>query len=175
MKKIFLFIAILFWSCANKSQIKQDIDNVLSAPIRLPTEYTAMYQTNDDIVQNDFGSELKILIYTDSASCASCKISKMTLWKPFMDFSNNYNNKLKLIFIFTSNNSQRIWKELDVFQFEYPYIIDTLGEFELLNPHLPKNKALHTFLLDKNNNVILVGDPIYNEKMYYEEVEKRLK
>ena len=52
---------------------------------------------------------------------------------------------------------------------------DREGQFEKLNPHLPKNKVLHTFLLDENNNVILVGNPLHNkkiEKMFYKIVEE---
>ena len=62
-------------------------------------------------------------------------------------------------------------------RFNYPIILDTLGQFAKLNPHLPKNKALHTFLLDENNNVILVGNPLHNKKikeMFYRIVEDRL-
>lgn len=61
--------------------------------------------------------------------------------------------------------------------FDYPILIDTLGEFERLNPHLPKNQALHTFLLDENNRVILVGNPLRNKKikeMFYKIVEEKL-
>ena len=61
--------------------------------------------------------------------------------------------------------------------FDYPILLDTLGEFEKLNPHLPKNRALHTFLLDENNNVILVGNPSQNRKikeMFYKTVEEKL-
>jgi len=61
--------------------------------------------------------------------------------------------------------------------FDYPVLIDTLGEFEKLNVHLPKDRAFHTFLLDENNNVILVGDPLYNKmirKMFYKIVEEKL-
>ena len=56
-------------------------------------------------------------------------------------------------------------------------MLDTLKEFERLNPHLPKNRALHTFLLDENNRVILVGNPSRNEKikeMFYKIVEEKL-
>lgn len=44
----------------------------------------------------------------------------------------------------------------------YPVYIDTQGVFQQNNPHLSKNKLLHTFLLDENNNVILVGNPVRN-------------
>lgn len=62
-------------------------------------------------------------------------------------------------------------------KFDYPILLDSLGEFERLNPHLPQNKALHTFLLDENNNVLLVGNPLHNKKieeMFYKVVEEKL-
>jgi len=42
---------------------------------------------------------------------------------------------------------------------------------------LPKDNLLHTFLLDENNNVILVGNPVRNKKikeMFYKIVEEKL-
>ena len=62
-------------------------------------------------------------------------------------------------------------------KFNYPILLDTLGEFEKLNPHLPKNHLLHTFLLDENNRVVLVGNPLRNKKieeMFYKIVEEKL-
>ena len=53
-------------------------------------------------------------------------------------------------------------------KFNYPILLDTLGEFEKLNPHLPKNHLLHT---------VLVGNPLRNKKieeMFYKIVEEKL-
>ncbi len=55
--------------------------------------------------------------------------------------------------------------------------MDTLNEFAKLNPHLPKNRVLRTFLLDENNKVMLVGNPLHNKKiedMFYKIVEEKL-
>ena len=34
-----------------------------------------------------------------------------------------------------------------------------------MNMHLPDNNMLHSFLLDKENRVVLVGSPLQNDKM----------
>ena len=88
-------------------------------------------------------------------------------------------DKLKFYYILSPQRQhiEKVRSALNVIDFEYPMIIDTLREFEKLNPHLPKNRTLHTFLLDENNNVILVGNPLHNKKieeMFYKIVEEKL-
>lgn len=92
----------------------------------------------------------------------------MDLWNPLLEYSKSYNGLLNFYFIFRP--AKKDIKDVKLVlsknvKFNYPVFLDTLGEFEKLNPHLPKNKALHTFLLDENNNVILVGDPLLNKKI----------
>lgn len=50
-------------------------------------------------------------------------------------------------------------------KFEHPIFYDTLNKMEKLN-HFPKNNTFRTFLLDKNNHVILVGNPIGNKTLW---------
>jgi hypothetical protein len=40
--------------------------------------------------------------------------------------------------------------------------IDTSMVFERHNPNLPKTQLAHTFLIDKDRKVILIGDPLKN-------------
>ncbi len=51
-------------------------------------------------------------------------------------------------------------------RFDYPVFLDTAGVFERSNPGLPANPVFHTFLLDRENRVVLVGSPIGNAKMW---------
>lgn len=43
--------------------------------------------------------------------------------------------------------------------------VDTTDIFERSNPQLPKNKLLHTFMLDSLHNVVLVGSPVANKEI----------
>ena len=90
-----------------------------------------------------------------------------------------FNNQLRFYFIFSpvKKDLNSIKAAIASSMFDYPIILDTLGEFEKLNTHLPKNRSLHSFLLDENNNVILVGNPLHNKKieeMFYKIVEEKL-
>ena len=48
-------------------------------------------------------------------------------------------------------------------QFKHAVLIDKQSQFRKANPQIPKETMYHTFLLDKNSNVVLVGNPVHNE------------
>jgi hypothetical protein len=55
--------------------------------------------------------------------------------------------------------------------------IDSTNIFSIKNPNIPLETKYHTFLLDPNNNVVLVGNPITNEKIreiFLAIIEKKL-
>ncbi len=58
-----------------------------------------------------------------------------------------------------------------------PVHVDTAGIFIRENPHIPREAVYHTFLLDKDNRVVLVGNPSRSEKikeMFWQIVEEKL-
>ena len=102
---------------------------------------------------------------------------KINVWEYLLEYAEKFDNRLKFYFIFSpkKNDEYSVQLQLKNTYFNYPIILDTKGEFAKLNPHLPENKAMHTFLLDKDNNVILVGNPLLNskiEKLFKTTVEK---
>ena len=48
---------------------------------------------------------------------------------------------------------------------QHDIYIDTCGNFKKQNPCLPKEQMFHTMLLDKNDNVVFVGNPVLNKKV----------
>lgn len=50
-------------------------------------------------------------------------------------------------------------------QHGFPIVIDMVGTFEEHNPFIPNDPKYHTFLLDRERQITLVGDPLYNKKM----------
>lgn len=60
------------------------------------------------------------------------------------------------------------WKN----DFQYPVFIDEMGSFDALN-HFPANMTFQTFLLDKDNKVVVIGNPIHNpmvKELYLEKL-----
>lgn len=178
--QLLLLLILLFFACENRQKMAKELSRLQSECIVLPKQSQFIVQGKDTVLM-DFMSDgrLKLLSYADSSGCSSCAISKMFLWDNLIEYSKLYKGSLKFYFIFSpgKQDEEGVRMALANNAFDYPILLDTLGEFEKLNPHLPKNRDLHTFLLDENNHVILVGDPLYNKKirkMFYKIVEEKL-
>ncbi len=175
-RRLMLFSCVLsLISCRNR--IKQDIEKLTSTPITLPLNIDIVVNGRDSLITNYYDSEYKLIIYADPDGCASCSVAKLYLWDPLIKYSETFNNRLKFYYIFGTQDSKKIKATLMSNDFSYPVLIDESMEFERLNPHIPKNKSMHTFLLDNNNNVLLIGDPLINkdvEKMFKDIVEEEL-
>jgi hypothetical protein len=59
-----------------------------------------------------------------------------------------------------------VLRTLEMVQFDYPVFIDEHGAFPAANPHIPADSRFHTFLLDKNGKVVVVGDPVNNPDLW---------
>lgn len=175
---LYLLLPLLFWGC-NDARIKQDIQQLQSAEITLPQQGQVTVLGRDTLIPGFMQSELKLIVYTDSVGCSSCTVGKMYLWNSFVKYARQYGGRLKYYYILSPRKQDlnKVRIALKGSALEYPVIIDTLGEFGKQNSHIPQNKALHTFLLDENNDVVLVGSPLYNkeiEELFYQIVEKSL-
>ena len=165
-------------SCIHRSDFEKELLYLQSQPIRLTPQFR-MVDNSNGIVDSINVINLRLIIYADTSECSSCKIGQMYLWEDYIQYATKYNGKFRCYFIYSPAKKDIKYVQLTMRNslIGYPVILDTLREFEKLNPHLPKNRALHTFLLDENNNVILVGSPLHNKKieeMFYKIVKEKL-
>jgi len=177
--KILLIICLFITSCGSNSKIKKDLEILQSKNITLPKNIELLVHGRDTLINDFMDSELKLVVYSDSIACGTCVINKMGLWDNLLEYAETFDHRLKYYFIFSPKkiDDRNVRLSLRSALFDYPVILDSKGEFEKLNSHLPRNRMLHTFLLDKNNKVILVGNPLANpkiEEMLKKIVEERL-
>lgn len=178
-----LFLSMsLLCSCMDKTDIlREEITEMKSYPIILPLDKMHCWWFGRDTLCNNETSEMiKFVIYSDSIKCSSCALKDMYRWDDYIKrIRKFYDGELEMFFIF--NPSRKDWKSFYLIMKTTPpamsVYVDTLGIFECLNPHLPNNPMFHTFLLDENNNVLLVGNPLENEKiekLFWQIVEEKL-
>lgn len=176
---VVLLLLFVFGCSEGKYKYAQEIKKLESDIIRLPLNGVVVNQDARCDKLDIFNKSFKLVNYTDSIGCTSCAINQLDWWEDFIDYANKFNGRLKFYFIFSpiKKDLNSIKLAISNKMLNYPIMLDTLKEFERLNPHLPKNRALHTFLLDENNRVILVGNPLRNKKikeMFYKIVEDKL-
>ena len=105
--------------------------------------------------------EYSIFCYVDSTRCMSCKL-QLDKWGEFINQIDSISsNRVPFIFVFQSALKSDLIHFLKKVGFEYPLFIDTKNSFDSLNG-FPTDIQYQTFLLDRNNRVLSIGNPIYN-------------
>ena len=72
---------------------------------------------------------------------------------------------MDFLFYFFPQDKKELLSILKNIQFNYPIYIDEQDELNKLNK-LPTNQSFQCFLLDKDNKVVLLENPINNYKIW---------
>lgn len=166
MKYVITLLIIIFFSCSNssKEQITTVIKKWENKEILFPKNIIFTKYGKDTINYNYLNSKYKILIYIDSIGCTSCKL-QLTKWKDFIIETDSVTkNTLSFNFFFHPKNNKEIYYLLKREDFQTPICIDSQDSLNKLN-NFPKEMMFQTFLLDKDNKVIAIGNPIHNPKV----------
>jgi hypothetical protein len=105
--------------------------------------------------------DYKILLYVDSTGCTSCRL-RLDLWNIYLK---ELGEKVDFLFYFYPKTENELVSILANFQFNYPVHIDKQDKLNKLNK-LPVNQLFQCFLLNKDNKVVLIGNPVYNPEIW---------
>lgn len=177
---IFIFISFLLIGCGEKRKVKEAYAKMCATNIVFPETAQVTYNGKDTVIADFYTAQMKQVVFVDSMDCTSCIISKLALWKPMFEYSASLDNSIKFYFVLTpaAKKEQFVKSSLKGYILDYPVIIDSKREFLALNPHIPKDKTFHTFLLDADNKVMFVGSPIANDairQLFFEATQNNYK
>lgn len=173
----FVLCGLFCLSCENKYDFKDEILQMKSRSINLFLDSMDCRNAAKEMIVKQ--PALKLVVYSDTLICSSCRLREMQKWNPFLKRVERYQGDISAYFIF-----RPLAKDMNVFNFTMkalpplcPVFVDTANVFSRNNSHISSNPKMHTFLLDENNNVILVGSPLENkkiEKLFWQIVEEKL-
>ena len=163
---ISILIAICFPSC-QKHKRKENAAKIVAEwtgkEIRFPKELTCTSMGKDTTCVDLYTDNYKILLYVDSLGCTSCRLNLLD-WKKVMQESDSvFIRKPEFVFIFQPKKSdekalQNIFR---VNGFNHPVFIDKENRIDIIN-QFPSSLDFQCFLLDKDNKVIMIGNPSIN-------------
>lgn len=122
----------------------------------------SIYGENE--VDNVISKGYKIVHYVDSVGCTSCKLNLLG-WKDFITMLDSITNcKVPILFFIHFRQKRELKFVLKESSFDYPICMDKNNDFCRVNG-LSSVPILRTFLLDKNNRVVAMGDPVNNPRV----------
>ncbi|MDE5417925.1 hypothetical protein L3049_07885 [Labilibaculum sp. DW002] len=172
-----ILIMILFSAC-NRNKKSQEYAKIvkywMNRELVLPSDTVIIGAIGRDFnLECIDNKEFKIVTRIDG-DCSVC-IDELLEWKKMVQ---DYGSELNLSFHFyVATNNFEIFKKINksTIRFPYPLIFDRLDDLRIKN-NLKKDKRFNTFLLDRDNRVVLIGNPIRNKKikqLYFEKIRKK--
>ena len=165
MRVPFLLICVAFFTFSCKEKTKEQIGYLVQEwqgkEIKFPDNPIFTQYVKDTVDYQIPASDYKVVMYVDSIGCVSCKL-QLPRWKEFIDQVDSVCNKgVPFLFFFQPKDNQELRRILRIDNFSLPVCIDTEDRFNRLN-HFPSEMMFQTFLLDKDNKVVVIGNPIHN-------------
>ncbi len=146
--------------------MKKEMADFYSSSIELSVDSLFKYSYNypDSLLFDD--NQKTLVVYLDSTICGVCESKKLHQWQTTLSSIDSLSNcnPFNVLFIFSPSEGQltSLKVMLKNVEIDYPIIIDEKHIFSSQNKHIPHNSLLHTFLLNEEKRVILVGDILYN-------------
>ncbi len=148
---------------STKNSIKEKLNFWIGREIKFPNN--VVYNSILDTIHININSyKYKIISIIDAEGCISCRLN-LREWMEFNDkLQKITSGNVGIIKYISPHRRNEALYEIKSAQYKYPVCIDVKNEIDSLN-HFSPQDSYRCFLLDENNKVILVGDPIQNSKI----------
>jgi hypothetical protein len=121
-----------------------------------------------------FRKEYKVMLYVDSSGCSDCRL-KLTEWKQVIGKADSlFRNRIGFVFFFQPKDMREMTYLFRRDEYDYPVFIDKNNAVDRLN-HFPQQMKYQCFLLDKDNKVLVIGNPTLAPQvweLYKEQITK---
>ena len=117
-----------------------------------------------DTVLFDIDScQYKVFTYIRQSECISCNL-RLNEWKEYIKEIKRYYPNVGFVFYYPIKSKKNIIYFLESENFNYPVCIDPENHLKILET-FPHDIRFQTFLLDKDNKIIAIGNPIINSSI----------
>ncbi len=155
---------VFLTSCNNHSETTDILISLYGRCIAIPN-YDVIINNGRIIpgADSSFSNNGKpmLLYYKKLEGCSLCEIGYLYN----LDKISADTTYTTLVIVRPTQDIGKVIERIQMQQHGFPIVIDMVGTFEEHNPFIPNDPKYHTFLLDRERQITLVGDPLYNKKM----------
>lgn len=152
-------------SCGEKARIRENMVRFMKSEIVIPDDLECINNRDITPICKEIFMPNKFIIYYDSLDCSSCRISHLVDIYPIYEMADTINFTVITIFSPSCENMEEVIEQLMMLNHPIPIYVDTQKSFSRINEKIPSDYRFHNFLIDNNNRVIYVGNPLTNTQM----------
>ncbi|MDR0973339.1 MAG: hypothetical protein LBM61_05080 [Prevotellaceae bacterium] len=158
MKALPFIICILCCVFACQSKQRTDAEAIVREWMGKEIRFPELTGDTARVLDSLLTKEYKVLFYVDSTGCTKCKLN-LGVWAGLIEESKRQlSDKVGFVFFFQAKNQRTVKYLLDREYFEHPVFMDQRGKLNKRNA-LPTQPAYQCFLLDRDNKVLMIGNP----------------
>lgn len=159
------FLALMLGTTAcqnnNRKDIARTVEQWQGRTVQMPEGAVFTVQARDTVAMDMYAPTHKVLIYVDSTGCTSCRL-QLHEWKKFVaEVDSATVGRVPFLFFLSPKSVKEARYITRRDDFTYPICVDMQNRLDSLN-HFPEEEMFHTFLLDSDNRVAVIGNPIHN-------------
>lgn len=168
-----LALFLILICCFSCKQIKQEelvlsvLNEWIGKELLVPDSTCFFkYDENYNFCSDFDKADYRILNYIDSLDCLNCNL-RLKEWNILIKELSEKGKTVIPVFVFSPKNTNRMKEIFPLVKrnaLTFPIVIDSLDLFNKLN-NFPLDNRFHTFLLNKDNQVLYIGNPVHNPKI----------
>lgn len=164
----YFFISLFMITACNRDNQKAEAQKIVKEwtgkTLEIPEGIDSYFMNKDSLVSQSI-APYKIFVYTDSTGCTSCTLN-LGMWKKYINEADSLlGDKLDFLFYFQPKNEKELQYLIKRDNFEHVVYMDRDAKLLKLNS-FPSEMKYQSFLLDRNNKVISIGNPTLNPKIW---------
>lgn len=168
MSKLLLGLCVCLFmaSCSEseKARLSRLVNEWEGKEILFPARSIFTVQGKDTVDFEFRDAEYKIVTYVDSVGCTGCKL-QLHRWKELVaEVDSLSGGNIPFLFFFHPKDLKELRYLTRRDDFAYPVCFDETDSFNRLN-RFPGEMMFQTFLLDRSNRVIALGNPVQNPQV----------
>ena len=171
----FLICGLFMASCnRQKKQITEALSQMMDKAIVFPNALQAKILGRDTLVDVLKKPGYKIVTFADSSGCTDCRLNFYG-WKLKMDEAKAWNKPVDFVFILQPKEESELVSLLKFNELGLAVYYDKNTDFIRQN-RLSSDPLYQTFLINPENKIVLVGNPVSNKtlwNLYKETIEKQ--
>lgn len=167
MKRLLLLTAIVIMTgCANR--MRNNLNDILGSSVYIPEDMSYIAGVDEDNIHE---TQIKLIQCYTAEECSTCKVASLDSWLQYQGLYNEFDFGMYIILRpladreKTEEQIQALKLQLDGKKLKYNIYIDNNDRYATINKMVAANPLFSTILLDKKNNVVMVGDPVSNPKI----------
>lgn len=161
--KLSFFLIYSLVSCKQNlnDRCMNEVRTLSGSKIEFPGNYEVYPSFMEDSLWTVMRHQLKVLTYIEEPPCTECIASTLAQWKEIISEIDS-----ELLYVFVVKTNERKEEIQNIFEGAglFPFVIYDDDSFKDKNG-LDVLSVNRTLLLDTDNNVLIVGEPFWNDNM----------